>query len=215
MTLYQEIRAAGTSMADKVMNAAEGILSEVARAARRMTIPVLGRGILVKNETTQIALLDFFWSEYRREGKTFAEMIDPVAAQLTPFEAECLEGIRRSRTSFFEAKGALPQTGQVSLRDLLQPERPEILLTDLGWSATQQRRQQASAAFCRVLTIRGITMTNGFLFHFRPELVPGLLQAHRQKLKRVPPENLSAERFIFFFKKYREIGSPQAYQDVS
>jgi hypothetical protein len=58
-----------------------------------------------------------------------------------------------------------------------------------------------------------MTNSSSFTFHLRD--VPGLLQAYRQKTKRVPPEDLSAHRFIFFFKKHRQIGIEQVLRDVA
>jgi hypothetical protein len=52
-------------------------------------------------------------------------------------------------------------------------------------------------------------MTNGTSFTFHAANVPGLLQAYRQKTKKVPPQDLSEHRFIFFFQKHRQIGIPQ------
>jgi hypothetical protein len=69
--------------------------------------------------------------------------------------------------------------------------------------------------FCRVVVVRGIAMTRGFSFGFEPGYVPGILQAHRQRLKRVAPQNLAEARFVFFFQKYRQLGVEQAYQDVA
>jgi hypothetical protein len=44
--------------------------------------------------------------------------------------------------------------------------------------------------------------------------VPGLVQAYCQNTKKVPPENLPEQRFVFFFQKYRQCGEEQQYLDV-
>jgi hypothetical protein len=64
------------------------------------------------------------------------------------------------------------------------------------------------------VVVRDLAMTSGFSFGFQPEHVPGILQAHRQRLKRVAPADLAEARFVFFFQKYRQRGVEQAYQDV-
>jgi hypothetical protein len=84
MTRYQEIRAASKSMRKKVNSTTEITLMDWERAARRMTIRVLGRTIVMDDETAENAFLDFLFSEYRLHGKTMMEMADPAAAQLTP-----------------------------------------------------------------------------------------------------------------------------------
>jgi hypothetical protein len=214
MTLYQQIRAAGRSMHEKVIATANNPHFNLGRAAKRMTIPVLGRIIQPDDETAQNAFLDFVFSEYRVDGKTIAEMADPTAAQLTPLEAESLEAVRCSRTSLFETGDVLRKSNQIVIRDLLEPERPETPLTDLGMSASRHRSGTSTALYCRVVTIRGINMTSGFSFTFAVEFIPGLLQAYRQKMKKVASKDLSEQRFIFFFQKHRQIGSPKMYQDV-
>ena len=57
-------------------------------------------------------------------------------------------------------------------------------------------------------------MTSGFSFGFDPERVPGILQAYRQKMKKVATEDLSEARFVFFFQKHRQFGVEQEFRDV-
>lgn len=55
----------------------------------------------------------------------------------------------------------------------------------------------------------------GFSFGFEPERVPGILDAHRQRMKKVPPAGASEARFVFFFQKHRQLGMDQEYRDVN
>jgi hypothetical protein len=214
LTLYQEIRAAGKSMHSKALKATHHLDFDMLRIAKRMTLPLVGRTLVFDGEVAQNALLDFWFHEYRVNGKSLVESVDPVAAGLEPLETEVLEAYRQSRTSFFATEGVLPDSHQVRLRDLLEPDHPETLLTDMGLSASMQRMGTRLALFCRRVNVRGIAMTSGFSFGFEPELAPGILQAHRQLMKRVAPQDLSEARFIFFFQKHRQRGVEQAYQDV-
>src|SRR5687768_17006806 len=102
MTLYQEIRAAGKSMYHKVTGTTEDFFDDLRPAARAMTIPVLGRTILLEHETMKNAFRDFIFDVYRVKGKSLAACADPVAADLTLLEADCLAAHIASRTSFFE-----------------------------------------------------------------------------------------------------------------
>ena len=92
---------------------------------------------------------------------------------------------------------------------------PEVPLTDIGLSDSMYRMRARLALFCRLVVVRGISMTSGFSFGFEPERVPGILQAHRQKMKKVPPADLSEARFVFFFQKHRQLGVEQEYRDVN
>jgi hypothetical protein len=214
MTLYQELRAAGMAMHGKALDAARHLDFNPIRIARRMTLPLAGRTLIFDDEVVQNAFFDFWFHEYRVNGKSLAQSVDPVTAKLTPLETEVLEAHCQTRASFFQIEDVLPGRYQVRLRDLLEPNSPDILLTDLGLSESLAQIGIRLALYCRLVTVRGITMTSGFSFGFRPERVPGLLQAHRQKMKNVPPESLPEQRFILFFQKYRQFGEEQRYQDV-
>ena len=214
MTLYQEIRAAGKAMHSKVLQASKPLDFNPIRMAKRMTLPLAGRTLVFDGEVAQNAFFDFWFHEYRVNGKSLMESVDPVAAGLEPLETEVLEAHRQARTSFFATEAVVPGSHQVRLRDLLEPDRPEMLLTDMGLSDSMQRLGMRLALFCRLLVVRGLAMTSGFSFGFEPEHVPGILQAHRQRLKKVAPQDLSEARFVFFFQKHRQRGVEQAYQDV-
>lgn len=198
----------------KALGATRHLDFDPIRIAKRMTLPVTERTLVFDDEVAQNALLDFWFNEYRVNGKSLAQSVDPVAARLTPLETEVLEAHCQARASFFQMEAVLPGEHQVRLRDLLEPDRSDVLLTDLGLSESLARIGARLALYCRLITLRGITMTSGFSFGFRTERVPGLLQAYRQKMKRVPPESLPEQQFIFFFQKYRQFGEEQRYQDV-
>lgn len=203
------------AMHSKALQATEHLDFDPLRIAKRMGLPIAGRTLVFDDESAQYAYFDFWLHEYRLNGKSLAESVDPVAAELTPLETEALEADRRARTSLFLTQGALPDEHQVRLRDLLEPGQPELLFTDLGLSSSILRIGKDLALFCRPVRVQGITMSSGFFFGFDAARVPGLLEAYRQKMKKVPPEELSEARFVFFFKKHREMGIAQAYADVA
>ena len=90
MTLYQEIRAAEQEVHAKSLKATHHLAFDGIRIAKRMKIPVLGRNIMLDGEIVQNAFFDFWMHEYRVEGKAMAQSVDPVAAGMTPLEAEVL-----------------------------------------------------------------------------------------------------------------------------
>jgi hypothetical protein len=214
MTSYQTIRAAGKAMHPKALDATRHLDFNPIRIAKRMTLPVTGRTLVFDGEVAQNAFFDFWTHEYRVDGKTLIEHVDPAAAGLSPLETEVLQAARQARTSFFQIEEVAPAEPQLRLRDLLEPDRPDAWLTDLGMSDSMRRFRVKLALFCRLITVRDITMTSGFSFGFEPDRVPGMLQAYRQKTKKVPPEALPEARFIFFFGKFRQLGIEQSYQDV-
>ena len=214
MTPYQEIRAASKAMVGKVLDATPHLDFKPLRMAKRLTLPVAGRTLVFDGEAAQNAFFDFWLHEYRVNGKSLVESVDPVAAGLEPLEIEVLEAHRQARTSFFAAETVLPESHRIRLQDLLEPDRPETLLTDMGLSDSMQRIGTQLALFCRRLVVRGLAMTTGFSFGFERQFVPGILQAYRQRMKKVAPSDLSEARFVFFFQKHRQKGVEQEYQDV-
>jgi len=200
MTPYQTIRAAGKAMHTKALDSTRHLDFNPIRIAKRMTLPVIGRTLVFDGEAAQNAFFDFWSHEYRVNGKTLVEHVDPAAAGLDALETEVLEAARRTHASFFQIEAVAPAEPQLRLRDLLEPERPEVWLTDIGFSDSMRRHRARPALYCRLITVRGITMTTGFNFGFEPERVPGILQAYRQKMKKVSPESLSEARFVFSFR---------------
>jgi len=214
MTLYQEIRAAGKAMHSKALEVTKDLDFDPVRIARRMNLPLSGRTLIFDGEAAQNAFFDFWFHEYRVNGKSLAESVDPVAAGLEPLEAEVLTAHLQARTSFWMTQAVEPLDHQVHLRNLLEPEAPEVLLTDIGLSDSLHRFRLRLALFCRLVVVRGITMTSGFTFGFQPERAPGILQAYRQKTKKLPAADLAEARFVFFFQKYRHSGEEQEFRDV-
>lgn len=214
MTLYQEIRVAGKAMQTKALEATKHLDFNPLRIAKKMTLPLSGRTLVFDGEAAQNAFFDFWFHEYRVNGKSLVESVDPVAAGLLPLEAEVLAAHCCSSTSYFEMEAALPGARQIRLRDLLNPADPKVLLTDHGLSESAGRLGARLALFCRLLEVRGVTMTSGFTFGFQPERSPGILQAYRQKMKKVAAAELPQARFVFFFGKYRQFGEEQEFRDA-
>lgn len=179
-----------------------------------MTLPTSRRTPIFDGEVAQNAFFDFWFHEYRVNGRSLVESVDPVAAGLEPLEVEVLEAHRHAHSSFFQTEAAIPGEHQVRLRDLLEQDRPEVLLTDMGLSDSMYRLRLRLALFCRLVVVRGIAMTSGFSFGFETERVPGIRHAYRQKMKKVSAADLSEARFVFFFQKHRQLGVDQGYQDV-
>ena len=212
--LYRELRKANAEMVNKLLDATRPLDFSPLRMAKRMTLRTSGRTLIFQTETEQYAFFDFWLHEYRVDGRSLVEHVDPAAANLSPLEVDLLQSHRDSRTSLFEILSVDPQRHQVRLRDVLEPNKSEVLITDIGWSESMRVGFGGPVVFVRPLTARGISMTGGFSFGFKPERAKGLLQAYGQRMKKVPPAEAAEQRFIFFFQKNREIGEEQTYADV-
>lgn len=207
---YLELRAVGRELHSKIAKAADKNSFNAIRVAKSMTLPVAGKTLLFEDELEMAAYHDFFLYEFRYNGKRALDEFDPSG--LSQDETDLLEASRNSRTSLFEVTQADAKAGTVTLRDLLDPSRPEINFTDIQFSKSACRVRPVPLTFTRVLNIAEVNMSGGFFFPFDPSHATGLLQAYRQKTKRIPPSDLSRERFVFFYNKFRRIGSPAALE---
>ena len=201
-------------MHSKAIEATKHLDFDPGRIAKRMTMPVVGRTLIFADEVVQNAFFDFWSYEYRVNGKTLVETVDPAAAGFSALEIEVLEAVRHARTSLFQIEEVAATKPELRLADLLEPGGAGVWITDQGLSSSMRTHSVRLALFCRLVKVEGISMTSGFNFGFEPERVPGILQALRQKTKKTPPDMLSETRFVFFFQKYRQFGVEQHFEDV-
>jgi hypothetical protein len=211
---YQEIRAAGKDLFAKIMEATRHLDFDMVKAARKMTLPTEERTFLFDSETDQNALLDFYVCEYRRGGKTKVEACAPQVMNFTPLLAGQLRALQESRTSLFDAHSVVAERHQLILRDLLEPERPDFPLTDIGLSATVNRYKARILLFTRIVSLYGFHMTAGFSFTFSSKYADMLVAGYHQRMKTVLPADRAERRFVFFYQMHQKYGQPQAYQDV-
>lgn len=212
---YRDVRAAGQSMATKVIKAGESLQFDIFKAARALGLPTPGRVLVFDGEADMAALWDFYLAEFRVQGRTLVDRCDSASADLTPPEAAHLEAFRRGRTSLFLAVRVLPRECQVVLRDVLEPQQPEVFLTDINLSQSFQRIGGQALLFFRVLAVEGISMSSGMFLLFRPDYLDRLVQSFHQKMKKVVPADWSERKYVFFYEKYRQFGERQAYADVA
>jgi hypothetical protein len=211
---YLELRAAGRALHSKIAEARDRHTFNPVRVARSMTLPCVGQTLIFGEELEMAAFCDFCNHEFQFEGKSAVERFSPGPDELTTLQSDVLNGLRSSRTSLFQVTGVNSSAHQIKLHDLLDSSKEDLFLTDMQFAACLQRVFVPPLIFTRVVTVSDITMTGGFFFPFEPANGPGLLQAYRQKMKKVLPPELARERFVFFYKKFRQIGLPGAVDDA-
>ena len=196
------------------MGATRHLDFDIIKAAKKMTLPIAEQTLIFDGETDQNALLDFYVCEYRRGGKTKVEACESQATNLSPLQAEQLRALRASSTSLFEAHSVIAVRHQIILRDLLEPERPDFPLTDMGLSATVNRYNARILLFTRIISLYGFHMTSGFSFGFSPTHGPMLVAGYHERMKTVLPQDRAERRFVFFYQMHQKYGQEQEYQDV-
>jgi len=211
---YELLRRAGRSLVPKIYANPVNKQFDMLKAAKKLTLPVVDRTFVFESETDMNTLADFWIHEFRQGGQTLIERCRPAEMELTPLEAELLRAHQQSRTSLFEVIEAHPEEHLVRLRDLIEPDRTEVRLTDVGLSGSLGRAAVLLLLFFRVVTVREFEMTSGFCFTFRPHHKTALLEAYAGRMKRVMPAEWTERKFVFFYRRHREIGEAQIYREA-
>jgi len=214
---YEEVRKAGRDLIPKIYANPISKDYEMIKAAKMLTVPVSGGTLLFDGDTDVHALADFWIHDFRRGGKTMIERCRPDEMGLLPIEAEVLLSHQRARTSLVEVVEVQPRERWLRLNDLLDPERGEVRLTDVNLSASlgDVTWEHPPLIFFRLVTVLGFEITSGVSFVFQSKYKRALLAAYEERMNRVPPRDQTERRYVFFYRKQREIGEDQAYVEVS
>lgn len=210
---YLEIRNAGKSLFGKVAQASCSTEWSMLKAAKRLGIRSAGKTIIFADRAEQAALVDYSLHEYRFNGVTMIQSFEASALQLTPTEHAYLQAAKESYTSLFQIVESQPAQCQIRLRDLLLPDFPETILTDVGLSQSFSHWTAKDLIFIRIIRLNDMAFTSGFLFVFQPNDGLRILQAFQQKMKRVSDDDWSEQQFLFFFQMQRRYGTPAGFLD--
>jgi hypothetical protein len=106
-------------------------------------------------------------------------------------------------------------TRHVKRRHPSEPEQAEVRLTDNGLSGSLGRLGPSNLLlFFRVVAACGFQMTSGVSFVFRAERKAALVHAYAERMKRVMPAEWTERKFVFFYRRHREFGEQQIYQQA-
>jgi hypothetical protein len=207
---YKRLRAAARGLSSKIHDATCSLDFDTIKAAKKLTIPVRERTLIFDNESDTAALMDFYLHEFRSGGRRPVDCCDPDAMTLSADQRDLLEAHRRAGTSLFEIAGSDARKAQVHLRNLLSPEEPDVMLSDLALSASGDIAGQV-LLFVRIVACQGIAMTSGCFFAFSTKHQARLIDGYAQRMRSVRPGEISERRFVFFFQRHREFGEPQEF----
>lgn len=208
---YKRLRATSRVLTHKVLDATRSLEFDMVKAAKKMTLPVAGRTLIFDGETESTALMDFYLHEFRKGGRRVLDCCDPVAMGLSGDERDLLEAHRLARTSLFEFVAADTKKAQVRLGNLLSPDQPDVMLSDIPMSRMGENAGRA-LLFLRVVACQGIEMSSGSLFCFLRLHRERLLGEYARRMETVAAGEGSERRFIFFFQRYREFGEEQEFE---
>ena len=205
---YKRVRAAGHSLFPKINETSQSREFDMLKAAKKMTLPIQRQTIIFDGETETAALMDFFFHEFRKGGRRLIDCCQPVA--LTPDEQDVLAAHRLAQTSLFEILARDAKRAEVRLGNLLFPEQPEVILSDVSMSQTGWNLAMP-LLFLRVVACQGIAMSSGSNFTFQPDQRNRLLEGYARRMETVAASEQSERRFIFFYQQHREFGVKQEF----
>ena len=206
---YKRLRAASRGLVTKVHKAIRAFDFDMLKAAKKMTLPLRDRTFVFNDELEMAAFMDFYIHEFHKGGRRIIESCDPATMEITADQRDLLEAHRLAETSLFEIVALDPAKAQVHFRNILSPDRPDVILSDISMS----RMGEAAATgllFFRVVACQGIQMSSGSFFAFSPIHRERLLDGYARRMKTVPADEVSERRFIFFYQRHREFGAAQA-----
>ena len=211
---YRAIRDASRSWFPKVMDQPAIAAADLTKAAQQAGLSVKNRTIIFEDEELEGAMLmDFFLFDYRPKGKTPAEACVFAEGELDPLEAEFHRAGTSGHLSFFEIDGAHEQLPRIRLRDLLDPNRPHLWLTDINLS-TSFRQLGPALLFTRVLSIRDLNLTGGFSLAFEIGRKTALLDGYKRAMWSIPSAKQAQRRTPYFYAQHLRYGLPQTFGET-
>ena len=190
-------------------------VGNLAKVAQRLSIRTAGRAILVEGPEDTPVFMDYCFFEWPGAGRTLIQEFDPATLQLDAGETELLRALQAARASLFEVTGVKTSEHRILLRDVLEPQQPQVVLTDVALAQSVARVGTGLLFFLRVVTVAPYQITSGMVLVFPAARKPGLLESFRQRMKKVTPEAWSEERYAFFAEKSRSWGARTQQDDVS
>jgi len=212
---YIEIRKAALALYRRFLEASGRVNYSPLHAARRLTLARSGKTLIFADEADSAAFADYVMFEFAVDGTTLIQRVAPMLTDLSDLDQEILKGWLNPRTSLFQITAAQAAHQRVELQDLLEPERPRLWFSDINLSRSMDGMVVRPALFSRLVSVAGLCIGSGSFFIFHPELVPGLVQSYRRKMKSVPEAERSERRFIHFYQKNRDLGEPRMVEDAS
>jgi len=199
---YRAIREAGKELGSKIFKYAVDSKRELISTAKILGLWD-GRMFIFDSENDSNALMDFMVFEKTTQNTPAFKQFHLSNPELNDLQQESINGMYHNYSSLFEVKSIDRIGNTLVLTDLLEDNRKEYLLLDIGMSKSVQ---PGFVLFTRLIPIRDINMTSGLSFGFQKIHKDKLLSAisftafqKRRKLN-------SAEMFILMHDKNRQFG---------
>jgi len=199
---YIEIRRSGVELNSKLMDFDTLTKDRINKAAKLLGM-IDGKIIAMQNENESDFLSDFMlFEKYSGNSRLIDEFYDSEI-ELSDLEEEILEGLLNNCSSLYQVVAADKAQYSLQFRDLLNPSLPELTVIDINFS---QNYISNVLFFTRLIPIRDLYMSSGAIMGFNFRRVDQLLADLSVEVFKKRRKLGQAELFLFFFKKYRQLG---------
>jgi hypothetical protein len=153
--------------------------------------------VVIKERQQSDYLYDFVLHENINNQYTMVEKYKANYTGEDEMKTKVLEAFLSSYTSLFKIVAITPETSTLELQDLLNPDRENIIVTDLNFSKSAKVDMLISS---RIFTYDDLAMFSGSSFLFKGEHENFIQTKFKKLIKKIPLENESAKRFIAFYQ---------------
>ncbi len=203
LTDYKAIREAGKEIGSKIFNfAVDSNKHELISAAKLLGFWD-GKMMVFDSENDSETMMDLMVFEKISPNIPACKRFQMSNPKLNDLQQENLNGALNNYSSLFEVKSIDSIGNTVVLGDLLDANRNEYLLMDIGMSKTARL---GSIFYTRLIPIRDINMTSGASFIFEKIYKDKLLSAISFASVKKRRKLTSTEMFILMHEKNRQFG---------
>jgi hypothetical protein len=203
LTDYRAIREAGKELGSKILKyAVDNNKHELISAAKLLGLWD-GKMFIFDSESDSETLMDFMVFEKSTPNAPAFKRFHMSNPELDDLQQENMNGIFNNYSSLFEVKSTDPIGNSIILEDLLDADRKEYVLMDIGMSITAR---PGFIFYTRLIPIRDINMTSGASFIFDKIYKDKLLSAISLSAFKKRRKLTSTEMYVLIHDKNRQVG---------
>lgn len=200
---YRTIRESGKELAGKIFKyAVESNKQELVTAAKLLGFWD-GKMMVFDSENDSETLMDYIVFEKSTQNVPAFKRFLMNNPKLNDLQLENMDGILNNYSSLFEIKSIDSISNYLLLVDVLDSNRKEYLLMDIGMSKTAP---VGFILYTRLIPIREINMTSGVSFGFdriyKDKLLSAISLAALKKRRKLTP----TEMYLLIHEKNRQYG---------
>jgi len=199
---YLIIRQTGMSFSSMLFKEKLNDKDDVHNAGKLLGLLKEGKFIFESDDDSD-ALTDYLIFERNKKGTRFIQKFYDSDVELPDLEEELLEAMLDSHASLFEVNKIDSENYTLILTDILDKNRKEYKLFDLGYSQTAKL---GHIFFTRLLPVREVNITSGLMFLFdsihKDRLFADISFARFKNNNHLNSSGL----FVLIHKKYRFYG---------